>query len=322
MAIRRCNEANPQDVCKAIRANLPLLEPKDATLRLEDFCSTHHELMKDILQITKRPTKQLLGKALKKVFPSQEPQEVNGFVSALTTHFTSLFSKARNMSTGSRLPRVVLELCLFIKKSILNTDAKASLATQLKARAREQLSPEHRKKSRTSGSPQVGNTPPSKADVAALYGMPALPIDPIDEAEPSCSAGGPEKAQSTSSKPEANNTSIAVDGNYLCHLDFCTGIMTKKRGDQEALVAEMAPGPDGFVLATFKEGSKVEVKQTEMPNLNLEMIRGKSSGKAKAKAKPKAKSKAKAKAKGKALGKAKAKSQGQSQGQGQKKGQG
>ena len=51
----------------------------------------------------------------------------------------------------------------------------------------------------------------------------------------------------------------------------------------------------------------MEVKQTEMPNLNLEMIRNKSSGKAKAKAKPKAKSKAKAKAKGKALGKAKAK---------------
>ena len=38
--------------------------------------------------------------------------------------------------------------------------------------------------------------------------------------------------------------------------------MTKKTGDQ-VLVAEMAPGPDGFVLATFKE--EVEVKQTEEP---------------------------------------------------------
>ena len=87
--------------------------------------------------------------------------------------------------------------------------------------------------------------------------MPSLPIedsicidllsqeDPIDEADPSCSAGGPEKAQRTSSKPEANNTSIEVDGNYLYHLDFCTGKMTKKRGDQ-VLVAEMAPGPDGL----------------------------------------------------------------------------
>ena len=95
MAVCRCNEAKPQDVRKAIRANLPLLEPKDATLCLEGFCSTHHELMKDILEITKRPTKQLLGKSLKKVFPSQEPQEVNGFVNALTTHLTSFLAKPR-----------------------------------------------------------------------------------------------------------------------------------------------------------------------------------------------------------------------------------
>ena len=90
------------------------------------------------------------------------------------------------MSTGSRLLRVVLELCLFIKKSVLNTDAKASLATELKARAREQLSPEHRKKSRISpgslicpsSSPKwTTPTPPSKGDVAALYGMPSLPIE-------------------------------------------------------------------------------------------------------------------------------------------------
>ena len=121
--------------------------------------------------------------------------------------------------------------------------------------------------------------------------MPSLPIedsicidllfqeDPTDEAEPvSCSAGRPEKAQSTSSKPEANSTSTEVDGNYLYHLDFCTGIMTKKTGDQ-ALVAEMASGPDGFAAATCQEGSKVEVKQTEMSNLQ-------SKAKAKAKGKP------------------------------------
>ena len=127
------------------------LESK-CNLVLGGLCSTHHELMKDILQITKRPTKQLLGKALKKMFPSQVLR--SQWVCQCSDHpfqgpFPILCRKARNMSTGLR-PRVVQKLCLFIKKSILNTDAKALLATQLKGRAREQLSSKHRKKSRTS----------------------------------------------------------------------------------------------------------------------------------------------------------------------------
>ena len=100
---------------KIFRGNLCHLDPADSSLSLEFFCSKHEVFLKELLEITLRPTATLLREAAGLVWPSQATLEQKAFCNHVHEVVKTLFTKSRNMTTGERLPDRVSRMCTHVK---------------------------------------------------------------------------------------------------------------------------------------------------------------------------------------------------------------
>ncbi len=320
---RRSNSADAKDLAKIIRGNLAQLVPM-SSLSLEEMARDHGDLLKDILKATSRPNSGLLKDALSKVFPSSPKEEVLACSSKLASTIQALFGKSRSMTTGDRLPMSVSNMCKFIRAEVASPKpSRASLAKWSPRKRERKVSPEN--SSQVVAVPAVDPVdhdmlPPDPASVAALYGLQTpkrklgFEEDVVDllsqDSEPIEAASS---SKQVLKRPAIGTAKAKAATAVVYHLDYAARCLVKLSGN-EKIRGEMAPGPDGFAVATFKDstGMVLETKTTEMPNLMLEVVPGAKAvakSKAKAKAKSKAKARAKAKAKSQAMAKAQAKGQ-------------
>ena len=123
---RRANAAQPADLVKIFRGNLCHLDPADSSLSLEFFCSKHEVFLKELLEITVRPTATLLREAAGLVWPSQATLEQKAFCNHVHEVVKTLFTKSRNMTTGQRLPDSASRMCTHVKGPVSKNNDKFS----------------------------------------------------------------------------------------------------------------------------------------------------------------------------------------------------
>ena len=263
MSVRRTNEASGKQLVKALRGNMKSVDPKEALLSLEAYCSKNEELIRDILEHTTRPTKNLFKEGLTAAFPSTRPAEVTTVANYMHETFKTLFGKARHMKDGSRHPESVAAVCRVIRQKLGLAEVRPSTSSSsrtplpLSDLPHDPQTPVKPTKKRVlevhstiETSPSLPRPSGSRRSIASMYDSGRVTgSSEVDEVE------------GVTSSPEATSASAAV-----YHLDMSIPALVKMTGEKRE-VGSMKAGPGGFALAVFANGDE---RATEMPNLMLQ----------------------------------------------------
>ena len=282
-------------------------DPSDVVLAFQPFII-------DLLKATARPTKKLLESACMQVFIFVSGPEAASFGVAIEQTVSTARQKKKSMTTGAKLGeglKVVIS-CLYDNElsdktiAVVRSGAKKWSPKKAPPVQVEKANPgafDWAAELRNLKSQSFGSLP-----VRDSFGEDEV-VDLLSSQEEHASASAPCAPAST-----AEGFAEWLDfGGSSSAADVA---VKRKVGASVISSTSLKPGPDGFAVATWPDGS---TSVTELANLLLETsCKPKAKAKGKAKAKPKAKCKAKAKPKaaassshvdrkGKSSGKGKAK---------------
>ena len=230
------NAAGQASLVALFRGHLNFLQPTSFDLDLDELCRQHQALLGNLLRLTQRPSTMQLQRALENVFPEQGAAA--GLVAgALATSVQQLRRKARNSTTGARMSAAVGPLV-----ALLQVHApKQPLGQALKQRARvlQRRASEEKAKQVQEQQQQAVAAPLSPAAIDRLY-------------------SGAAAAITVSSEEEGEAA--------LEYWDASQFAQVRLYSDGKVEVASMSRGGQGFLMATWNDGS---VSETEQANLAL-----------------------------------------------------
>lgn len=290
-------------------------DPSDVVLAFQPFII-------DLLKATARPTKKLLESACMQAFIFVSGAEAASFGLAIEQTVSTARSKARSMTTGAKLAEGLKVVISCLHKNSEKPDLSDKTIAVVRSGARK-WSP------KKVNPAQVEKVNPGAFDWAAelrnlkSQSFGPLPVrdsfgedevvDLLSSQEDQASAFAPCGTASESAvAPRAPESASAVAScapaskaeGHAEWLDFggsssAADVVAKRKvGASVVSSKSLKPGPEGFAVATWPDGS---TSTTELANLLLKAsCKPEAKAKRTAKAKPKAKTKCKAKAKAKA----------------------
>ena len=271
--VRRKNTATAGDITHILKAGLPEGLSAGVVIEssIEDFIAKKELLLRELLLVTSRPTKNLMVEAGNASFQEVDSDVVRDFANRTVEASQYLYQKLHQSSSGKKLSNAVNRLLQIVAGSYSSSLGELAASyglAEIPARAKAAAS---------ESSIFLPSSP--EADDAVVV------ID--EEDEPAASAG-----------PTGHEV---FDFNKACLVRHVAG---------KCIQAKMHPGENGFMVAEFANEPAKETEITVLLWQKCKnSLAGKFSSKEKPKAKAKGKAKAKAngKAKAKAKGKAKAK---------------
>ena len=319
--VRRKNTATAGDITHILKAGLPEGLSAGVVIEssIEDFIAKKELLLRELLLVTSRPTKNLMVEAGNASFQEVDSNVVRDFANRTVEASQYLYQKLHQSSSGKKLSNAVNRLLQIVGKPKSKTSfariGQACRRTQHQKSSGKapvvELDEEKPavKRSRSSfGS--VGSSS-SLGELAASYGLAEIPAR--------AKAAASESSIFLPSSPEADDAVVVIDeedepaasagptGHEV--FDFNKACLVRHVAGK-CIQAKMHPGENGFMVAKF---ANEPAKETEITVLLWQKRKNSLAGKFSSKEKPKAKAKGKAKAK--ANGKAKAKAKGKAQAQ-------
>ena len=268
MASRVVNTASPDQVAQLVsemytEADLKIIQDGN----YEDFCNDHIEFLCRLLKQTCRPTPALIEESITSAIPGVSAVRASMFskmVSSTISHYRRL---AKSTKTGCKLSKPAARLAKRLKR------ARPGPKLHPAAKARRKLRPHSTQESTCSieevvqvkeppvicdvpSSPEVipASTPPdSAAAILAIYGV------------GSSSAAAATSAAATSAAATSAAASSSASSSTLQVLT--PSGLRRHKPDGSTEVADMQPGPNGFMQAVFDGERPIE---TEMTNLYWE----------------------------------------------------
>jgi hypothetical protein len=297
MAPRAKNEATTRELRKVLLGSglksVALMQTTD----LQDVVLAHKDLLIDLLRVTPRLQRGLLGTAIQEVVTTSSPEEARLFAAQLCEAARLCRRKAGNAVTGERLPspvravaRALLEARPWVRGrlgSSLLTKARTlhRQASEEAAKGQSRLLPQEAAAASLGGKPvstaALGAAPGrlSREEIFALHGLapggaglrPAAegPVDLLtsEEEEVACLSGA---ASSGPAAAAAQALAAHAPAAHAEYLDSVRCRLVRAFPDGRIVEASMLPGPAGFAMATFPGESP---RATELPNLLLLPIR-------------------------------------------------
>ena len=314
--VRRKNTATAGDITHILKAGLPEGLSAGVVIEssIEDFIAKKELLLRELLLVTSRPTKNLMVEAGNASFQEVDSDVVRDFANRTVEASQYLYQKLHQSSSGKKLSNAVNRLLQIVGKP----KSKTSFARIGQACRRMQ----HQKSSGKAPVVELDEDKPavkrcrssfgsagsssSLGELAASYGLAEIPAR--------AKAAASESSIFLPSSPEADDAVVVIDeedepaasagptGHEV--FDFNKACLVRHVAGK-CIQAKMHPGENGFMVAEF---ANEPAKETEITVLLWQKCKNSLAGKFSSKEKPKAKAKGKAKAK--ANGKAKAKAKG------------
>ncbi len=279
---RARNEASPEELAKAIRANLRTLDTQDfACTEPSKVVDRHANLILDMLKLTPMPSAGLIASAAKVAF-NTEPEEAKLFGQRLANAISFCRKKKRSMTTGKKLSAAVvsvigaLECKAQATHSVTLPTAKIGLHKLWRGisspkkrilRAHQSISSEDpckverpKVRSRAQTTSKGSSSTAIREEILALYG--ATPRRAIQISSP----GSEFEVEEEASPPKAHCPPEAHRRQYL---DSGRRCMLRIFPDGTEEQATMSEGPNGFALARFRQEDPIE---TDMPNIMLTVV--------------------------------------------------
>ena len=251
---------------------------------IEKVIAAHEEVIGDLLKLTLRPTKSVLQKAARNAW-NCKATEAEMFASRMVVAVTFCRAKEAQSTSGKKLQSSVAKLVQLLRKMGPCSQAPRS---KLVVSLMKQQKPK-----RVGVLPIVGASPttfPSSGSTAsssssassemqalrALYGMPeaegkarwtAEPLEVLSSQETikdSQEVNHPPRSKRVFQAGSTQGLKGKLE--WFSSKDLCM-VRLKANGTDEK--SSMAPGPDGFALATFPNEPPVA---TECPNLLIEKV--------------------------------------------------
>ena len=319
--VRRKNTATAGDITHILKAGLPEGLSAGVVIEssIEDFIAKKELLLRELLLVTSRQTKNLMVEAGNASFQEVDSNVVRDFANRTVEASQYLYQKLHQSSSGKKLSNAVNRLLQIVGKP----KSKTSFARIGQACRRMQ----HQKSSGKAPVVELDEDKPavkrsrssfgsvgsssSLGELAASYGLAEIPAR--------AKAAASESSIFLPSSPEADDAVVVIDeedepaasagptGHEV--FDFNKACLVRHVAGK-CIQAKMHPGENGFMVAKF---ANEPAKETEITVLLWQKCKNSLAGKFSSKEKPKAKAKGKAKAK--ANGKAKAKAKGKPQAQ-------
>ena len=313
--VRRKNTATAGDITRILTAGLPEGLSAGVVIEssIEDFIAKKELLLRELLLVTSRPTKNLMVEAGNASFQEVDSNVVRDFANRTVEASQYLYQKLHQSSSGKKLSNAVNRLLQIVGKP----KSKTSFARIGQAWRRMQhqessgkvpvveLDDDKPAVKRCRSSFGSAGSSSSLGELAASYGLAEIPAR--------AKAAASESSIFLPSSPEADDAVVVIDKkdepaasaiptghevfdlNKACLVRHVAG---------KCIQAKMHPGENGFMVAEF---ANEPAKETEITVLLWQKCKNSLAGKFSSKEKPKAKAKGKAKAKAKAKAKGKAK---------------
>lgn len=259
----------------------------------EEVFQSFGNFVKDLLAITERPTKKIVGQGAQNAFDFVSRTDAQAFGLAIETLVSAARSKSRSMTSGAKLSPSLKQVIGWLSLPS-QISAKAVAAVQQGA---EKWTPKKKKAKRLQE-----ESPPGSFNWSQEYQQ-MIASRQKSSTLPSASSFEENEVVELMSSQEEKILESAVWIDYGGSSTSLDLVAKKTVGSQIVSSTSLKPGPDGFALAIWPDGSS---SATELTNLQLSSGSTSAPSKPKAKAKSKAKSKAKATAKNKTKPKSKA----------------
>ena len=273
---RARNTASSGEVGRILRAHLDVDTVQkwlDArTFDKEAFAKLFFKPVVELLAWTPRLVKTTLAPALADVY-GMNPAEAAALAQGLVDLVTHCRNVRKSMSSGSKTPVEI--------KAIVDVLGGARSASTSKP------APLSKKKS---DEKTVGAEKASKTDVSTVQEITSGEEEVFSpkRSEPSSSSKMPLQHElEKSARSLGIKFSDPAPVTTAAWIDWSAGTAKRRKGSEIEVAQALAPGPRGFVNATFKDSQgKDEILITEMPNLYLTHMRSSSASGKGAKKRP------------------------------------
>ena len=258
------NTASAAEIANLLRAKHPDCDAANVPPSEEHVAEKYQNVIKDLLMWTPRLNVKLLAEATRQAYKIEEAAGLR-FARAITDCVSSCRGKAKSVTSGKKQSKAMYSIQTTLRS--LQSDA---LKRQLWSGTRQltrRLSEESgtKKCQPTLASSVKGGPLLDPSSIMRLYGV-------------SGAAQTDSDTLIVSSASEAGEFADESEGSHLplasakpasgmpAYFDASKHAMVRVAASGMVEVADMAEGPDGFAVATFKDGCTVV---TECPNLLL-----------------------------------------------------
>ena len=285
MLSRLKNNATVDQVARVLRAELAdgIKESQLLVLDMDEVCDTFAGLMVSLLQVTPRPTKDLMQKAASEAFGKISAAVAMAFGERLCAAFVYCRLKSKSVKSGKKLSpgtKIVVNHMLKLQNRLEIPEQpwsplsgrppveKLTLGQKLKQQSKVRLV----SSSKPAQLPLAEDDdelalPSSRASILALYGCGSSDrvVSFLQRTkEPSSCSVVQEIESSQEAMPAANLKLQYLDRAKLC--------MVRVYSDGSSKVAGLKPSSSGFGVAHFPGESEIP---TEVPNLLLKQVSSK-----------------------------------------------
>ena len=284
-AARAKNTASTDEIRKLLKAELDGLDAtKFMTTNMDKLVADYVVFMVALIKLTLRPSKKMLEAAAKAAFSKSTEQECERFASAICRGIQYCRKKVASMTSGKKLDPGVKTVCRTLVKAaaasspspkkrrksgrslkVSSSWASSSVPTSpaTKRLIRKQKPSRHR----STSSIQSLKTYPSSFVATPRRSMSSPRSTALAVAEV-ISSDEDEARGAQCKKPRSREPAGSAGQGVVVYIGEDMRLRRVSAGGHEE-EANMSPGPDGFAIATWPDGSTIV---SEVPNLTLEKL--------------------------------------------------
>ena len=258
--VRLADTASHEDAVKVFRANLsngPGEQYKSTDL--EVLCQSYGEYIRDYLKISSGGMKaDTIAKSMRAAVPLATQVEAVAFSKAIVNVLSQCRDKKKSMSSGKKLGAHTYKLCKYLATEDDQTDSQDAKSQLLPYAPQEEAESQQNKKRRVQTPEEfaqwIGISIASGARSSATSSITLLDSPTSITSSPGKQQGHPAQLPESPPKPMEE-----LLWSRLAQVRFAGGRIVEE--------ADMRPGPKGFAVAHWQDGSSTE---TEVTNMMLE----------------------------------------------------